>query len=284
MAETHSLQDIEALLDFYVEAGVDAALEDAPGDRFAESAAALAARRNVPSARPEPAPARSQPFAQPPGLPSPAPVRTNLAASAEDAARSAKALATAARTLEELREALAAFDGCALKTTAKSLCFADGRAGARLMLIGEAPGADEDRLGLPFVGRSGQLLNRMLSAIGLAREDVYIANVVPWRPPGNRAPTPQEAAICRPFIARQIELCDPDVLVCLGGPAMLALMNIKDGILKSRGRWQAFDTGSRQIRVMATLHPAYLLRQPSQKRLAWRDFKALKRELDAAAR
>jgi DNA polymerase len=152
------------------------------------------------------------------------------------------------------------------------------------MLVGEAPGADEDRIGKPFMGRSGQLLDRMLAAIGLDRSDVYIANVVPWRPPGNRTPTPQEIAICRPFIARQIELASPEILVCLGGPAMQNLLLVKDGILKSRGRWFTYRTeDGRDIRTLATLHPAYLLRQPLQKRLGWRDFALLRRALDGRA-
>jgi len=149
------------------------------------------------------------------------------------------------------------------------------------MLVGEAPGRDEDIQGLPFVGRSGQLLDRMLAAIGLDRTQVYITNVVPWRPPGNRTPTPQETAACRPFIARQIELADPDFLICLGAPAAAELMNNNQGILKFRGQWRDFHTGSRNIRAMATLHPAYLLRQPLQKRLAWRDLLLLKEALDA---
>ena len=149
------------------------------------------------------------------------------------------------------------------------------------MLVGEAPGRDEDIQGLPFVGRSGQLLNRMLAAIGLDRNSVYIANVVPWRPPGNRTPTPQETAICRPFTMRQIELCDPDFLVCMGAPAAAELMGNTQGILKFRGQWREFDTGTRKIRAMATLHPAYLLRQPLQKRLAWRDLVQLKEALAA---
>ena len=147
------------------------------------------------------------------------------------------------------------------------------------MFVGEAPGGDEDRVGRPFVGRSGQLLDRMLAAIGLDRTQVYIANVVPWRPPGNRTPTPQEIAICKPFIERQIELADPDILVCLGGPSAQTLLGIRDGILKTRGGWFSYTTGRREIRAFATLHPAYLLRQPLQKRLAWRDFRALKRAL-----
>jgi DNA polymerase len=151
------------------------------------------------------------------------------------------------------------------------------------MFVGEAPGREEDIEGLPFVGRSGKLLDRMLAAIGLDRSSVYIANIVPWRPPGNRTPTPQESAACLPFTLRQIELVDPDMLVCLGGPSAQTLIGIKDGIMKSRGRWYNFDTGTRLIRAMATLHPAYLLRSPVAKRLAWRDFLAIKKALESAA-
>jgi uracil-DNA glycosylase len=150
------------------------------------------------------------------------------------------------------------------------------------MFVGEAPGAEEDRAGLPFVGRSGQLLDRMLAAIGLDRTRAYIANVIPWRPPGNRTPTPQELAICLPFIMRQIELADPDILVCLGGPSAQTLLGLKDGIIRSRGRWHDYDLGHRHVRAIATLHPAYLLRQPLQKRLAWRDFKAIRTALAVA--
>ena len=148
------------------------------------------------------------------------------------------------------------------------------------MFVGEAPGREEDLEGLPFVGRSGQLLDRMMAAIGLDRTSAYIANIIPWRPPGNRTPTPQESQICLPFILRQIELADPDILVCLGGPAAQALLGVKEGILRTRGRWFPYQTGSREIRALATLHPAYLLRQPLQKRLAWRDFLMIKRALD----
>jgi len=177
---------------------------------------------------------------------------------------------------------MARFEGCALKATAKSLVFADGRPGARLMLVGEAPGADEDRIGLPFVGRSGQLLDKMLAAIGLERQEhVYIANLLPWRPPGNRTPTPQEVAICLPFIQRQIELAAPDILICVGAPSMQALLGLS-GIMASRGKWVEYDAGARRIRAMAMLHPAYLLRQPLQKRLAWRDLRAIKAALEAS--
>ena len=147
------------------------------------------------------------------------------------------------------------------------------------MFIGEAPGREEDIEGLPFVGRSGKLLDLMLHAIGLDRSKVYIANIVPWRPPGNRTPTPQESQICLPFIQRQIELADPYVLVCVGGPSAAALLNLQ-GILKNRGRWLAYHTGTREIRAMPMLHPAYLLRTPIAKRQAWRDMLALRERLE----
>lgn len=182
-------------------------------------------------------------------------------------------------TLEELRTALDAFECCALKGTAKQLVFADGNPQAKVMFVGEAPGRDEDIEGLPFVGRSGKLLDRMLTAIGLDRTSVYIANIIPWRPPGNRTPTPQESQTCLPFIQRQIELVDPDILVCLGGPSAQTLLGIKDGITKTRGRWFTYQTGKREIRAMPTFHPAFLLRSPLQKRLAWRDFLAIKKAL-----
>jgi DNA polymerase len=146
------------------------------------------------------------------------------------------------------------------------------------MLVGEAPGRDEDLEGLPFVGRSGKLLDRMLAAIGFDRSAVYIANVVPWRPPGNRTPSPQETQVCLPFIQRQIELCNPDVLVCLGGPSAETLLGQK-GITKIRGRWFSYAAGARDIRAMPTFHPAFLLRSPLQKRFAWRDFLAIKKAL-----
>ena len=191
----------------------------------------------------------------------------------------AREAAKSAASLEELRRILQGFEGCALRTTAKQLVFADGNPRGRVMFVGEAPGREEDLEGLPFVGRSGKLLDRMLAAIGLSRGPAYIANIIPWRPPGNRTPTPQESQICLPFVLRQIELADPDILVCLGGPAAQALLGGKEGILRTRGRWFPYQTGTREIRAIATLHPAYLLRQPLQKRLAWRDFLAIQRAL-----
>ena len=194
------------------------------------------------------------------------------------AAMAAREAAVTAATLDDLRAILDRFDGCALKATASRLVFADGNPAGRVMLVGEAPGRDEDIQGLPFVGRSGQLLDRMLAAIGLDRASVYIANVVPWRPPGNRTPTPQETQICLPFIRRQIELADPDLLVCLGGPSAQALLGVREGITRIRGRWFAYQS-AREIRAIATFHPAFLLRSPLQKRIAWRDFLAIRKAL-----
>ena len=192
----------------------------------------------------------------------------------------ARDIAASAPDLAALRSRLEAFEGCGLKRTATQLVFADGTPGTRVMLVGEAPGGDEDRVGRPFVGRAGQLLDRMLRAIGLDRSKVYIANVVPWRPPGNRTPTPQETQACLPFIKRQIELAAPEILVCLGASSAQTLLGVKEGITRARGTWFDYrcDDG-RILRSLATFHPAYLLRQPAQKRLAWMDMRALAREL-----
>jgi DNA polymerase len=200
----------------------------------------------------------------------------------EAAIMAAREAARSAPDLETLRNILDRFEGCALRATASRLVFGDGNPAARVMLIGEAPGREEDLEGRPFVGRSGKLLDRMLAAIGLDRSSVYIANIVPWRPPGNRTPTPQETAICLPFILRQIELVNPDILVCLGNPSTQTLLGTKDGITKTRGRWFKFNAGSRDIRAIPSYHPAFLLRSPLQKRFAWRDFLAIKKALAAA--
>jgi DNA polymerase len=272
----------EDLLAWYVETGVDVALEETPVDRFAVRAPAPQTVAPPPRAAPPPPLLfdRSAPIPPPRTLIAPA---AQPAAPPDETARAARAAAQAANTLDELRIALENFEGCGLRKTATQLVFADGTPGSRVMLVGEAPGRDEDIQGLPFVGRSGQLLDRMLAAIGLDRTSVYIANVVPWRPPGNRTPTPQETAACRPFTLRQIELANPDFLICLGAPSAAELMGNTVGILKFRGRWHDFDTGTRTIRAMATLHPAYLLRQPLQKRLAWRDLLMLRQALNSGA-
>lgn len=266
---------LQALLDFHVEAGVDLALDETPHNRFAEPSPPAA--HEPPAAEPRTVQPRQNPVPATPARPLP----QAAAGTPDDAAHLARELARHATTLEELEGLLATFEGCALKFSAKNLAFADGNPEGRVMLVGEAPGADEDRIGKPFMGRSGQLLDRMLAAVGLDRTQVYVANIVPWRPPGNRTPTPQEVAICKPFIARQIELASPDFLLCLGGPAAQNLLDIKDGILRTRGRWFTYRTeDGREIKTLPTLHPAYLLRQPLQKRLGWRDFQALRRALD----
>jgi uracil-DNA glycosylase len=276
---------IRELIAFYHEAGVDALIGEEAIDRLAEdrapalegpdanpprAATTVAARERATVSHTAPPSGRAR--AEPSQAPS-APDAAMMAA--RDAARSAA-------NLDELRAILDRFEGCALRATATQLVFADGNPSARLMFVGEAPGRDEDIEGLPFVGRSGKLLDRMLAAIGLDRKSVYIANIVPWRPPGNRTPTPQETAICLPFTQRQIELVDPDVLVCLGNPSTQTLLTTKEGITRTRGRWFRYQTGTREIRTMPTFHPAFLLRNPISKRLAWRDFLAIEKALAAA--
>lgn len=279
-------RDLIAALDFHLEAGVDLMLDEHPHDRFNEvEALRVEARQPEMESRPEPRPVlrpelpQRAPAAQPPA----GTYGQSAAARPGEAAGDARARAKDVGSLEELEALLAEFDGCPLKFTAKNLVFADGNPAAKLMFIGEAPGADEDRIGKPFMGRSGKLLDRMMAAVGLDRTSAYVTNIVPWRPPGNRNPTPQEVSICKPFIERQIELADPDLIVCLGSPATQAITGTKDGILKARGRFYPYRVADREIRVLATLHPAYLLRQPLQKRLAWRDFRTLRAALDGRA-
>jgi DNA polymerase len=258
---------VRELLAFYLEAGVDCALSDEPVNRLAE---------------PDIAPKRLEPVAAQPMRPAPVPLSVppgETSAAPDAAIASAREAARTAPTLDALRELMERFDGCSLKATATRLVFADGNPEARIMFVGEAPGRDEDIEGLPFVGRSGKLLDRMIAAIGLDRSKAYIANVIPWRPPGNRTPTPQETQICLPFIQRQIELVDPDVLVTLGNPSTQTLLGTRDGIMRTRGRWFEYDTGKRVIRALPTFHPAYLLRSPAYKRLAWQDLLAIAKVL-----
>jgi uracil-DNA glycosylase family 4 len=259
---------VQQLLAFYMEAGVDCALSEQPVNRL-----------SVPDIIPAP---RETTITQAVRTISAAipPARAAAVLAPEAAILSAREAARTAPTLEALHALLENFDGCALKATATRLVFADGNPQARIMFVGEAPGREEDIEGLPFVGRSGKLLDRMISAIGLDRSSAYIANVIPWRPPGNRTPTPQETQICLPFIQRQIELVNPDVLVTLGNPSTQALLSTREGIMKSRGKWLDYDTGTRVIRALATFHPAYLLRSPSYKRMAWQDLRAIAKALE----
>jgi DNA polymerase len=261
---------IRQLLAFYLEAGVDCALAEEPVNHLADSDIAPAAGETAPPKQVRTAPAV---------IPA---ARAEATVAPEAAIASAREAARTAPTLEALRALLEKFDGCTLKHTATRLVFADGNPQARIMFVGEAPGRDEDIEGLPFVGRSGKLLDRMISAIGLDRTRAYIANVIPWRPPGNRTPTPQETQICLPFIQRQIELVNPDVLVTLGNPSTQTLLSTREGIMRTRGKWFDYDTGTRVIRALATFHPAYLLRSPSYKRMAWQDLRSIAKALEQA--
>ncbi|PCI04364.1 MAG: uracil-DNA glycosylase [Hyphomicrobiales bacterium] len=280
------------ILSWQFEAGVDSALGDEPIDRFDESQKAKEARKLAPPAQSKKQASQGSALANrlaaktdnsAPKM-APPPARTSSMSSAvmpdEAAIKSARELAEGASTLEELKQAIESFEGCNLRRTAKNTVFSDGNPDTQIMFVGEAPGREEDLQGLPFIGRSGQLLDLMLGAIGLSRETVYISNVIPWRPPGNRAPTPAETEVCLPFIERHIELIAPKVLVMLGGSSAKTLLRTSDGILRLRGKWKELSFSGHSVDAMSTLHPAYLLRQPGQKRLAWQDFLKIKSKLD----
>ncbi len=255
-----------AALEWQLAAGVDEAVGFEPADRFAQPRA------------------RAQPVSPPPPVRAAAAAPVRRAGPAAAPSPAAAHDPAAAADLDALRERLLAFDGCPLKKTATNTVFGEGPAGARLMIVGEAPGADEDRQGRPFVGPSGRLLERMLAAIGLAREEVYIANTIYWRPPGNRTPSAEEVALCRPFIHRQIALVAPEVLMPVGGAAAKTLLGATEGIMRLRGRWQGFGAPNGAIDVMPTFHPAFLLRSPARKREAWRDLLAVKARLESGRR
>ena len=265
-----------ALLKLYIEWGADEAIEPTPQSRLG----ATLLRPALPAQKP-PAPApqlSEQPI--PAFRPAPAPARA-LGPVDQVAVLSAREAARAAPDLAALKEALARFDGVSLSRTATNLVFADGNPKAKVMLVGEAPGADEDRLGLPFVGVSGQLLDRMMAAIGLDRTSFYITNVCLWRPPGNRKPTDLELAAQKPFVERHIELVAPKVLVLVGAAAAQGLLGTTEGITRLRGRWFQYRPGSGEeaIPALPIFHPAYLLRQPAQKRETWRDLLKLREVL-----
>jgi DNA polymerase len=253
--------ELLSALNWLVEAGADEAVRDTPTDRFA-----VAPGRNGPlKGGSEPAPIRR-------------PEKPAAAAAAtppSDAIGSAIEIAARCQTLPELKAALEAFEGCALKSLATNTVFADGTPDHGIMLIGEAPGHDEDRIGLPFVGRAGKLLDKMLASIGLDRTKVYIVNVLPWRPPDNRNPEPTEVAKCIPFLRRHIELASPKILILLGAVAVRHVIGHGEGIMRLRGNWLEYHVNGRMIPVMPTLHPAYLLRRAVDKRLAWRDLQAI---------
>ena len=262
------MDDLTALR-FLVELGADEAIGETPLDRFAAPPPPVPERKVSPVRVVPPAPSA-------PAIAAPVP--------AAQAVVSARAAAEAARDLDELRAALAAFDGCPLKATATNLVFSDGVPGAPVMIVGEAPGADEDRQGKPFVGVSGQLLDRMLGFVGLDRtSNVYIANVIPWRPPANRSPTQAEIAACEPFIRRQIELAKPKVLLFVGNISTKTLLGTTEGIIKMRGKWREYSSPglAQPVPALPSFHPAYLLRSPAQKRESWRDLLSLRARLRA---
>ena len=251
-AQTH--QALLAALAWQCAMGADEALEDSPLDRTAPRAAPMPAR----------APAAARP-----------------AAVLAPAAGAAAALAAGATTLEALREAIQTFDGSPLRETATRIVFADGIPGAPVMVVGEAPGADEDRQGKPFVGVSGQLLDRMFGSVGLSRAtNLYLSNILPWRPPGNRTPSDAEAALFLPFLLRHVALARPRLLVLAGGVSAKALLNTREGITRVRGKWnQVTLADGTVIPALPMLHPAYLLRNPAAKREAWADLLALRRRM-----
>jgi uracil-DNA glycosylase family 4 len=275
-------QQLAALLDWYVTMGIDEAIGETPHDSFAPRPP-----RSAPVAVAQPGP-QASPVARPTPsitLPAPAIVRPIVPASNEIAG--ARKLAEAATTLAELEAAISSFEGCALRKTATHTVFADGTPHAPVMVIGEAPGADEDRLGKPFVGRSGQLLDRMLAAIGLDRQhNAYITNILFWRPPGNRKPTEAEIALCLPFVWRHIALGMPRVVLLSGGTATSAMLGRAEGITKLRGKW--FDLAvpglDSPVPALTTYHPSFLLRTPGRKSESWRDFLELQSKLNAIQR
>lgn len=288
------LQHPQHILAWYLSAGVDEAVGEQPLDRYALAGQAQAERaaqaeallkaNEAERAAAPPKPASRQRDGQrsverESGI---APVRAAEGGASEEQVKSAVALAAAATSVDALKAALERFDGCALKKTAMNLVFGDGDANAKIVLIGEAPGADEDRQGVPFVGASGQLLDKMLGSIGLDRSRVFISNTVFWRPPGNRTPHSGEIAVCLPFVERLIELIDPAVLITLGGPATHALLAQQGSVSKLVGRWFTFETArmSHPIAATALYHPAYLLRSPAMKRQAWQNLLAVRRKLD----
>ncbi len=279
------MREAQEILEWYVAAGVDTLLEDAPVNRFTEeppaprkldtsasstgtSAVEKHLQKSAATSKPtSPEPARTAEIVLPDG----------------NAVEQARAIAAEAKTLKQLQRAIASFDGCNLKRAAKNMVFADGNPEASAMIVGEPPDRDEDNQGQPFVGQAGFLFDRMLSSIGLDRESVYLTTVLPWRPPGNRPPTPQETEICRPFIERHIELIGPTVLVLMGGLSAKTLLNAETNITRLRGKWVDLTINGLTVPTIATLHPAYLMQQRNQKKLAWQDLLAIQQRLENKA-
>jgi uracil-DNA glycosylase len=274
MNQAIAREDLESLLRWYVDQGIDESIGEEAIDRFAAPAPQAAPPPIQQQAPAAPTPIRPAPLA-------PTPLRGPVPIESPQLVEDARALAQRCNSVEELEAAVRAFEGCALKRTAKNTVFADGVVGSPVMIVGEAPGADEDRLGKPFVGVSGQLMDRMFDAIGMSRErDLYITNILFWRPPGNRTPTLAEQAICMAFTRRHIELARPKVLVLAGGTAAKSVLDTTEGIMRLRGKWTSLnlDDGS-AVPTLPTFHPAYLLRTPASKRQSWSDLLSLDKKL-----
>lgn len=273
------MNEAAALLDWYYAMGVDEAMEETPQDRFKPAVVEpLAASPRALDSAMRTAPTSSAP---PFTAPAAATVATPPAASAELLAETQK-LADSASTLEELAESVRSFKGLNICKTATNPVFADGVAGAELMIIGEAPGAQEDRQGIPFCGPSGQLLDKMLAAIGYSRsENCYISNVIFWRPPGNRNPSEEERAICLPFVQKHIALAKPKLILLSGGIAVSTILKESRSISRLRGSLHTFQNpvDAAETPVIVSYHPSYLLRQPLQKKLAWQDMIAVEAQL-----
>jgi uracil-DNA glycosylase family 4 len=276
--------ELAALLHFHADAGVEWLLENEPVDRFAEFEASKAARQG---ARPQASSVNTS-VASPPAVSRPvdtgAPTSRSTPAIPDDrAVAEARLAAESARSLSELKTALEAFNGCNLKNSARSTIFAAGDSRSGIMVIGPMPSADDDREGIAFAGRVGQLLDRMLAAIGLKRDTVLLTNVIPWRPPGNRAPSAPEMEICRPFIERQIALAEPKLVLLLGNFTARFFFDSRETIHDLRGQWREIAISGRKIPAIASLHPHELLTAPINKRLAWNDLLAFRQRLDAIA-
>ena len=266
--------NIKETLDWYIWAGVV--------ETCADEVCLNTSSENTHFSLPQPTTAHTPaPVIEKNHIPS-APVRANVSLAAFDnIAKNARELCSKASSLEELKDLVQKFDGCNLKKTAANTVFGDGSSQARVLLIGEAPGADEDRIGSPFVGKCGKLLDKMLAAININRADCYITNVLPWRPPGNRTPTDEEIAICLPFLKRQIELIKPEFLLLLGGIALKSLLDVPDSISRTRGKWLEYVIDEQKTaQVLATYHPSYLLRSPSQKAKVWSDLLRLQKKMN----
>lgn len=257
----------EELLKSYIEWGVDEAISEEPINWFTETDN-IKIKQNITKVSSSKTSTNQTPISSTP------------LASQQEHIEMAQKMAANCKNLDELNAAILEFEGCSLKKTASNTVFSDGNADSSIMIIGEAPGGDEDRIGKPFVGQAGQLLDRMFTAIDMKREnDFYITNILPWRPPGNRKPTDAECDLCLPFIKRHVELFQPKLIISVGGTSANALLNTKTGITKLRGKWQEYLISGKTVPIIPIFHPAYLLRQPQFKKQTWHDLLAIKAKI-----